>query len=277
VAPIRVAVVGDNCIDVYQGDSVRTSVGGNALNVAIGLSRLGISTEYIGEVGSDRDGDRVIEAATQHGVGADHVHVLAGETWRAFIVLDGSGTARVRDEDPGACGPFRPGDSELDLLATFDHVHMANLAHPGDVVRELRARGVSTSYDYGTSHDWRDANMPRIAFASCDGESALDRGLEVATTAVAHGAQLAIVTLGAAGSLALDRGRVVRQLARPIEPIDTLGAGDSYIAAFLASFLGGSSVDAAMRAASEAASVTCLHWAAWPQPGLPMPQPGARS
>jgi fructoselysine 6-kinase len=81
---------------------------------------------------------------------------------------------------------------------------------------------------------------------------------------------LVIVTLGDAGSVAFDGQRVHVQPPQTIVPVDTLGAGDSYIAAFLASRLAGASLEAAMAAASAAASATCLHWAAWPQPAQPI-------
>lgn len=266
VPETRVAVVGDNCIDVYQAGSTRSAVGGNALNVAVGLARHGIPTEYIGEVGDDDYGRRVLAAAKGAGVRVDRVHVVGGSTWTAFIAVDEDGTAKVQSEDPGACGPYTLWDDEVDLLAGFDHVHMANLHRPGAVIRDLRERGVSTSYDYGKATGWDPVDVPQIAFASCDQDDALDRGVQMVREACSRGAQLAVVTLGAAGSVAFDGHRIHFQSAKPIVPIDTLGAGDSYIAAFLASRFAGSSVDKAMIAASDAASATCLHWSGWPQP-----------
>ena len=264
--PRRVAVVGDNCIDVYVDGSPRSAVGGNALNVAVGLTRQEVQTEYVGEVGNDADGRRVLAAATEAGVGVERVHVVQGATWTAFIRLAPGGAAYVDHEDPGACGPYVARMDEVDFLAGFDHVHMANLETTGHLIRALRTRGVSTSYDYGKSIDFAAQDVPDVVFASCDGDRALERGTEIANEARRRGADLAVVTLGASGSIALDSRRMHREAARPIEPLDTLGAGDSYIAAFLAKWRTGESIADAMRAASDAASETCLHWAGWPQP-----------
>lgn len=262
----RIAVVGDNCIDVYAGQG-RSAVGGNALNVAVGLAGRGLAAEYIGEIGDDDAGQRVLEAARRAGVGSSHVHIEPGPTWQAYITVSERGAARVEHEAPGVGGPYRLREGEIEFLAGFDHVHMANLGDPGAVIAELRAYGVSTSCDYGK---WARPEhvAPDIVFASAEEPGALARAQELADPARALGARLVVVTLGAEGSIGFAEDGVYRQPPQPLAPVDTLGAGDSYIAAFLASFLAGASLEQAMRAAGAAASETCLHWAAWPQPGL---------
>jgi fructoselysine 6-kinase len=267
VPPIRIAVVGDSCIDVYAGLG-RSAVGGNALNVAVGLATRGLTVEYIGEVGNDEAGRRVLDAAQGAGVGTARVHMEPGSTWKAYISVRGAGAARVEHEAPGAGGPYWLRDGELEVLEDFDHVHMANLADPAAVIAELHALGVSTSYDYGK---WArpETVAPDIVFASAEEPGAMARAEEMAGAARAHGARLVVVTLGAGGSVGFGEDGRHRLSAQRLVPVDTLGAGDSYIAAFLASHLAGASLEQAMRTAGAAASATCLHWAAWPQPGLP--------
>ncbi|MGN6379237.1 MAG: PfkB family carbohydrate kinase [Gaiellales bacterium] len=60
--PLVVASIGDNCIDRYVGSLKRTHVGGNALNVAVGLARAGRRVVYAGAVGDDEDGRTVLAA-----------------------------------------------------------------------------------------------------------------------------------------------------------------------------------------------------------------------
>jgi fructoselysine 6-kinase len=54
-----IATVGDNCIDRYLPPVDRTLVGGNAVNVAVQLVRLGHDTAYFGAVGDDAEGARM--------------------------------------------------------------------------------------------------------------------------------------------------------------------------------------------------------------------------
>ncbi len=256
-------MAGDNCIDAYEGAGNRScAVGGNALNVAVDLARLGVACDYFGIIGNDDRGRQVREAAEGAGVN-HHLRVVEGSTWITFVRTDSTGTTRIVRQDPGACGQYVPTVEELELLSRCDHVHMANVAHAEAAVAALKRKGVTTSYDHGTEGD---LSVPvDVAFFSCDGPGASRRGIEIAKEACGNGAGLAVVTLGPAGSLAFDGKRLMRQSARQVHPVDTLGAGDSYIAAFLARRLAGGSIESAMRAAREAAYLTCLHWAAWPQ------------
>jgi hypothetical protein len=158
-----------------------------------------------------------------------------------------------------------PEPTELDYAAGSDHVHMANLADPYRTTQALRSRGISTSYDHGVLDAGRRPVAASVAFVSCGDPVGLDHGKEIARRVVEGGAELAVVTLGAKGSVAFDGQRVIVVPAHPIRAVDTLGAGDSYIGTFLAGRLRGDSVETAMQSATEAASATCLHWAAWPQ------------
>jgi fructoselysine 6-kinase len=55
-----------------------------------------------------------------------------------------------------------------------------------------------------------------------------------------------------------------------VDVVDTTGAGDSYIAGFLAARAAGSDVPQSMRAGARVAARTCGHLGAWPQDGAPL-------
>ncbi len=266
----RIVSIGDNCIDVYLDSPSGAAIGGNALNVAVDLARLGVASEYIGAIGDDANGRQVRVALERSGVRATRLHVLPGRTWIAYIRLGRDGIAVVEREDPGAAGPYVPSPEDFEALTPGHHAHLANLADPAAVLTELARRGVSASYDYGASGRGHAAAPAYIAFFSY-GAQDLARGAErTARDAVSSGARVAVVTMGAQGSLAFDGTRTLTVPAEPIDPVDTLGAGDSYIAAFLAQLLSGASLAAAMHVASRAAAETCRHWAAWSQERLPV-------
>lgn len=65
----RVAVLGDALIDELRTDDGSTDhVGGAGLNVAVGLSRLGVPTTLLASVGDDADGDSIRAFLADHGV-----------------------------------------------------------------------------------------------------------------------------------------------------------------------------------------------------------------
>ena len=76
---IRVAAIGDNCIDYY--DSLNESYpGGNPVNVAVYIKRLGGESSYTGAVGTDSFGKIMISAIQNKGVDTSHIQVLDGKT-----------------------------------------------------------------------------------------------------------------------------------------------------------------------------------------------------
>jgi fructoselysine 6-kinase len=71
-----------------------------------------------------------------------------------------------------------------------------------------------------------------------------------------------VVTRGRDGSLAVS-GSVHRQPPIPVTVVDTLGAGDAYIAACISALVEGAALETAMRQGAHAAARTCTHYGAW--------------
>jgi fructoselysine 6-kinase len=67
-----------------------------------------------------------------------------------------------------------------------------------------------------------------------------------------------MVTRGAAGAILYLAGRYYEQAAVAAQVVDTLGAGDAFIARFLVGYLQGEEAKAALRKASQAAAAACL-------------------
>jgi fructoselysine 6-kinase len=74
---------------------------------------------------------------------------------------------------------------------------------------------------------------------------------------------LVVMTLGEHGSLAYDGEKVYKGEAEPIEVVDTLGAGDNYIAAFLCARLMGASIASAIGEGHRAATEICKRLGGW--------------
>ena len=74
-----------------------------------------------------------------------------------------------------------------------------------------------------------------------------------------------MVTCGAAGSIASDGSITARVDARPVEVVDTLGAGDTFIAGFVAARLNGRDLAQCLEAGRDLAAATCGHLGGFPQ------------
>jgi len=255
--------VGDNCIDRLTGRTEAVLVGGNALNVAIQASRAGLHTAYAGAVGpeGEADGDRVHRSLLDNGVAADWLDRSEIATPVTELLVADDGDRSIIEENFGACAGWAPPLSTLKTLLMARHVHIGWLDDGGLTRRLLVEAGVSVSQDISVNAT-DAANIEvdglTIAFASLP-ESMADTAETRAKDLINQGAKAAVLTLGREGSLALFDGQTFRGKSEPVGAIDTTGAGDSYIAGFLAGHLKGASIPDSMAAGHARAAQTCTH------------------
>ena len=253
MARLPIVVVGESLVDVVvpaEGEP-SSAVGGSPLNVAVGLARLDIPALLITRVGDDEHGRWV----------ADHVRE-SGADLAATSVVPGSRTSTATahlDEDQAA-------RYEFDLVWDLDHhvlpearaLHVGSLGAallPGrhavdDLVRQAQESDLFVSYDpnvrpaFVTDPDatWRDvaeiASRTRLVKVSDQDLVTLRPGVPVADLArelLAQGTtELVVVTHGPEGASAYTPDWDVHQRAPEVELVDTVGAGDSFMAALLA-------------------------------------------
>ena len=256
----EIATVGDNCIDRYGPPIGLSTVGGNALNVAVQLRRAGLRAAYFGAVGRDPDGQRTIDRLVENAVDVASLRVLAGITAFTELTSDASGDRIIGLEDFGVCQGYRPSEADFDRLRSMRHVHLGWLDDGGEAKHRLAALGVPVSQDLAVN---RGAGVLDVAFASAGPSRQEARRL--LGDALAQGARLVVVTMGALGSLASDGVTHAEMGSKPVAVMDTLGAGDTFIAAFLAARLAGRAVADCLAAGRDAAAETCTHFGGFPQ------------
>jgi fructoselysine 6-kinase len=260
----RVATVGDNCIDRYL-PLRQSTVGGNAVNVAVHLARLGLGAAYYGAVGDDADGARVLAALRANGVDTDHVHIRHGRTAYTDIHIAAGGERIIAFEEFGVCAGYRPNRAEIEMLGRLRHIHIGWVDDGGAVKGALAAAGVGLSQDLSVSSPAAGRRAEGLAVAFASAGPSLAEGEALAARLLEEGARIAVVTCGAAGSIAADGRTMARMDARPVTVVDTLGAGDTFIAGFLAARLDGGGLDVCLRSGRDLAAATCGHLGGFPQ------------
>ncbi|UJW77002.1 PfkB family carbohydrate kinase [Rhizobium sp. SL42] len=262
---LRFAAVGDNCIDRFQPPLSQSLVGGNAVNVAVQLARLGHVSYYFGAVGPDADGRRTRALVRENGVNVDHLHERPGVTAYTDIKVLASGERIFVFEDFGVCAGYRPTADDLDVLMTMDHVHIGWMDDGGALRRALTTAGVSVSQDISVNADASNLAVAglAVAFGSVGSDDeALDRML---LDLLDGGAALAVVTRGPKGAVASDGTTREETDIRSVDVVDTTGAGDSFIAGFLSARIGGLPLSQCLQAGRDAAASTCTHVGGFPQ------------
>ncbi len=266
------ATVGDNCIDRYLPPVGLSTVGGNAVNVAVHLARAGHRVAYFGAVGDDDAGRRVIASLDAYRLDLGGLRIVpGGVTAHTDIASHAGGEREMVFEAFGACRGYRPGADDLAVLRRKRHVHIGWLDDGGALKAELAAAGIGLSQDLGVNADPRHlaADALSIAFASA-GPSA-ETAAALLRTALAAGAGIAVVTCGPLGSRASDGYRTVAVDALPVAVTDTTGAGDSFIAGFIDAHLQGRDLAACLAAGRDLAALTCGHFGGFPQISKDLP------
>ncbi len=268
--PLRFAAVGDNCIDRFSSPVGQSLIGGNAVNVAVQLARLGHRSFYFGAVGADANGSRTRQILQENAVQIDHIQERPGITAYTDIDVLPSGERIMTFEDFGVCAGYAPSPAEVEILKSMDHVHIGWLDDGGALKRVLSTAGVSVSQDVSVNADPADRAVDglTIAFGSAGENDALSKSM--IADFLKQGAEIAVVTRGAQGSRASDGRTHAATGVRSVAVVDTTGAGDSFIAGFLAARIAGLTLEACLETGRDHAALTCGHVGGFPQDPAPL-------
>ena len=260
----KLAAVGDNCMDVYDrtGDAYP---GGNPVNVAVYTVRLGGRASYTGVVGTDPYGERMRAAIAAKGVDVSHLKTADGATAVSHVeIVDGD---RVfGDYEEGVMADFRLDEGDLDFLAAHDLVVTGLWGMIAGDLPRLRERGVPVAFDFADKPEdpTVDAAIPWVDYAFFSRDEGTEEELREFLRAMrARGPRIVVATRGERGSLAYDGERFYEQGIVPCEVVDTMGAGDSFIAGFLFGLLRGEDIPACMALGARNSSVTLGYSGAW--------------
>lgn len=257
-----VIAVGDNVVDRYPDLGVMYP-GGNAVNVAVNACRLGADAAYLGVLGSDRAGTVVREALETEGVDLTHTRLAEGPNAYATVrVHDGN---RVFEGGEIGVSRFRLTAQDLAALGDYDVVHTGECSMTEDDLPRMRAGARLLSFDF-SERPWeyvvehaRHAHVAVLSTPHGDPSGAA----ELASRVLSLGPGLVAVTMGAAGAVVADREGVWAAPAGHGPIVDTLGAGDAFIARLLVGVAQGEDPATVVTAATAYASGTCAAYGAF--------------
>ena len=287
---MRVLVAGDANLDlVLRGDvvprfgqaeqlldSADLVLGSSAGICASGLARLGMDVALVARVGADVFGDRTLQLLAANGVDTAAVLrvdeptgmsvILSGVADRAILTLTGAMAGLTAADVRASLFP-EPVEGHLHVASYFLLPGLAD-GLPA-LLAEARSRGVTTSLDtnwdpagawagVGDCLAYLDVFLPNaaeaVAIARALGGEPEDA--ESAARLLAGRGPLVAVKDGAAGAFAVTGDRLVRAPGLTIDVVDTTGAGDSFDAGFLAAWLQGLDLAAAVRWGTAAGSLS---------------------
>ena len=286
----RVACIGECMIELKQAEHGLFSrgYGGDTLNTAVYLARLGAGTDYITALGDDTLSDEMIAGWAAEGVGTARVSRLPGKLPGLYMIqTDDKGERRFFHWRESAAARSLMDLPEtagiLESLADYDIVYLSaiTLSLYNDVGRARlfsgikRAREAGARFAFDTNfraRGWPDLNVARVvyqdAFDLADIVLASTEDLLPLYPGKSHDGLLAHIPGGEvvlklsepASILRLD-GVLHRTQAEPLTKpvVDTTAAGDSFAAAYIAARLAGAEPVEASRAGHRLAGVVVCH------------------
>lgn len=265
---MRILGLGDNTIDTYV-DRGQQFPGGNAVNVAVMTHRLGADSHYLGCLGRN-GGELILSALAAEGVGTERCRKRVGENARTYIGHR-EGDRYFISSSPGVRALYSFGPTDFTYMSSFDAIHTSIYSELDDDLAKISTMA-PLSYDF--SNRWSLEHLDRtLGFCRAAFLSGSDLSDEDARSLLRRCASLGpstvVVTRGNRPAMALHDGVEASQPALPTDVIDTLGAGDAFISAFLLTILDQRSLAAALLLGVENAARACRelggfgHAASW--------------
>jgi sugar/nucleoside kinase (ribokinase family) len=255
-------------------DDFRLTLGSSSAIVAHNLAALGVSVGFITRLGDDALGGIALERLAERGVDLSCVRRVSGGTSTGVTILLVHESKRHILTYPGTMFEMNAADLDMGYLASGRHFHLSSLflhkalqADLPRICRQLKSEGLTLSLDTNDDPEdlWGgaldelldivDIFLPnedeacRIS-GKADGESAIE--------ALAKRVPLVGVKCGKRGALVQAGGQRRLVPAERVTPVDTIGAGDSFDAGFLAAYLRGETPEACAALGNLTAALSTL-------------------
>jgi sugar/nucleoside kinase (ribokinase family) len=232
-------------------ETISEGIGGNGANTSWCLAKLGVPVRLISVLGSDARGDRLLEILSKARVDVSSVSRSAELPTPSTAVLIDRGGDRKFLHRPGASRELSGAAVQIPHDPAISHFHLANpFAFPvlrmeaAEVMKRAKDAGLTTSIDTGwdSKGRWIVDLGPSLPYTDLlfvnDSEARMLGSSDDLPTAVASlqalGASDVIVKTGARGCTIYTAGAIEDVPGYAVDAIDSTGAGDSFVAGFLA-------------------------------------------
>ena len=265
---IAVALEGPIAVGSDRRAKIVQRPGGSAATQAVWLARFGTSVDFVGRVGA---ADHAAKTGLLRRAGVEP-HLAADpsrETGRLIAIVDPTGE-RSFLTDRGANDALEAADIPDALIERADHIHISGYSFfapsPREAVLSVMRRALRpVSVDPGSAEFLREVGAANFLRWTAGAAMLFPNSEEAAVLAgtddaEAQGERLArlyplvVIKRGAAGCEAWRGAERWRVRAPAVEVVDTTGAGDAFVAAFLAARLNGAAIEASLRRAVTAGS-----------------------
>ena len=256
----RLAAVGFSCMDVYEklGRSYPT---GNGVDWGVHLARMGQQVSVVSVVGEDSFGDQMFQALGAEGIDVTHLRRESGNTCVMYMGLkDGVDRVHLRQVE-GVMANFALTPEDERFVLEHDMVHTDLFGHVLGYLPQWHQAGIEVVMDFSVYSEDPTRHCEDLfpyvdyAFMSC-GDTDEARVRQWIRHVQALGPKVVTATRGEKGSISFDDKGFHECGIRPAHVVNTVGAGDSYIAGFTYGLLKGWDVEQCMDHGAEVSAKT---------------------
>jgi len=240
--------------------------GGNSLNQAVRLRQAGVDTAFIGALGMDVAGERILDLLLRNGVDVSHTHRLPGKTATNRILNDEAGERYGVDDawSGGVYETYLLSEGDWSYITGFEIwiTHANNPNYREALKRKPASVFMGVDFLHFKDYELLRDSLDIIDVAYFGGTPDMADDLK----RMSMGRRgIIVLTLGAEGSLAFVDGREYRQPALPVLKVtDTTGCGDAFQAAFSLSYFKDRDVEKALLAGAQGGKKATQHFGGVP-------------
>jgi len=242
-------------------------IGGAPLNVALRLNSFGVNANIISSVGNDQNGRELLEYVTENSLDASKVQINDQfQTGCVNVILDESGSASYEITHPVAWDKIQLANNSIECVKASDAFIFGSLAARDEVSKntllKLLTHAKFKVFDVNLrpphySMDILLDLMKKADFIKCNDEELKEICTDLSFSENIMEKQIKFlsketntdkvcVTKGKDGAILLYDNNLYYYKSYPIKVVDTVGAGDSFLASLISKLLHGESPNEAL-------------------------------
>ena len=237
-------------------DQTSFQMGGNACNVAVGLSRAGITTELFAEIGDDPFGEKIITALQEEHVGITHLQKKGESSFAVGLHFQGDRVLFVQHHEREHAFPLSEVQAKLVFLTSFGkkwhHIYEEMIAVKGKSSFLLALNPGTPQLSEGRTYLAPLFQVTDMLFLNKEEAQGLlttteEDPFRLLNLLCALGPKTVVLMDGERGVFAQDQAKSYALSATDCEVIEKTGAGDSWTTGFLAAQLHGKDMVTSMK------------------------------
>lgn len=258
---MKLIAIGDNVMDCYMDEGI-CFPGGNAVNVAVNCKKNGAEqVYYLGVFGDDEKADYIKKCLEEEGVTFGRSRKVYAHTASPRVYLkDGDRVFAPGPRD--SCQhlfALKLVKEDMEVIKEYDICHTSCYSNLEYELPQLQ-KICRVSFDFSDRRDqeYLKRTCPYLTLAFFSGADLTEEECgELIKQVHALGTEVVGITRGAGGAVFSDGKRICQQGIKKVAAVDTMGAGDSFIAGFLTAYGDGKGMEEALSYAAERAALTC--------------------